>query len=145
MLSGLFDRHPSIQVILGHLGEGLPYTLPRLEHRLHMQRDGAGLGEAKEPVSHYFNRNFLLTTSGHFHTRTLECAINEIGSDRVMFLVHYPYETMQDAAQWFDASLLCHNDRVKIGKANAARVFGFDQNLRPRQMASKPKAKSTKR
>ena len=62
-----------------------------------------------------------------------------------MFSVDYPYETMQEAAQWFDASLLCHNDRVKIGKANAARVFGFDQNLRPRQMASKPKAKSTKR
>jgi gamma-resorcylate decarboxylase len=125
MLSGLFDRYPNIQVILGHLGEGLPFTLPRLEHRLNKQRDGVGLGKAKEPVSHYFNRNFLLTTSGHFHTRSLECAMNEIGSDRVMFSVDYPYETMQEAAQWFDASLLCHNDRVKVGRDNAARVFGF--------------------
>lgn len=130
MLCGLFDRHPGLQVILGHLGEGLPFTLPRLEHRLRMQRHGAGLGSAKEPVSHYFNRNFLLTTSGHFHTRTLECAINEIGSDRVLFSVDYPYETMQEAARWFDASLLCHNDRVKVGRTNAARVFGFEDHPR---------------
>jgi hypothetical protein len=123
MLSGLFDRYPEIEVILGHLGEGLPFTLPRLEHRLHMQRKGAGLGAAKQPVSHYFNQNFLITTSGHFHTRTLECAIGEIGSDRVMFSVDYPYETMQEAADWFDASLLCHNDRLKVGRDNAARLF----------------------
>jgi gamma-resorcylate decarboxylase len=127
MLSGLFDRYPGVQVILGHLGEGLPFTLPRLEHRLYRQRNGAGLGVAKEPVSHYFNHNFLLTTSGHFHTRTLECAINEIGSDRVMFSVDYPYETMQEAARWFDASLLCHNDRVKLGRSNAGRVFGLEE------------------
>ena len=127
MLSGLFDRYPEIQIVLGHLGEGLPFTLPRLEHRLHMQRNGEGLGSAAEPVSHYFNRNFLITTSGHFHTRTLECAIGEIGSDRVMFSVDYPYETMQEAAAWFDASLLCHNDRRKVGRDNAARVFGIDQ------------------
>jgi len=126
MLSGLFDRHPGVQVILGHLGEGLPFTLPRLEHRLSKQRNGAGLGSAKEPVSHYFNRNFLITTSGHFHTRTLQNAISEIGSDRVMFSVDYPYETMQEAAAWFDASLLCPNDRFKIGRANAARVFWID-------------------
>ena len=131
MLSGLFDRHPGVQVILGHLGEGLPFTLPRLEHRLRMQRHGAGLGPAKEPVSHYFNRNFLITTSGHFHTRTLECAISEIGSDRVVFSVDYPYETMQEAAGWFDASLLCHNDRVKVGRSNAARVFGIESPARP--------------
>jgi gamma-resorcylate decarboxylase len=136
MLSGLFDRYPGVQVVLGHLGEGLPFTLPRLEHRLRMQRHGAGLGSAKEPVSHYFNRNFLITTSGHFHTRTLECAINEIGSDRVMFSVDYPYETMQEAAGWFDASLLCHNDRVKIGRSNAARVFGIEQQRRNSQPAA---------
>ena len=126
MLSGLFDRYPGIQVVLGHLGEGLRFTLPRLEHRLHMQRDGTGLGAAQEPVSHYFNRNFLITTSGDFHTRTLDRAIAEIGADRVMFSVDYPYETMQEAAGWFDASLLCHNDRLKVGRTNAARVFGID-------------------
>jgi len=140
MLSGLFDRYPGIQIVLGHLGEGLPFTLPRLEHRLHMQRAGSGLGVAAEPVSHYFNRNFLITTSGHFHTRTLECAVGEIGSDRVMFSVDYPYETMQEAAGWFDASLLCHNDRVKVGRDNAARIFGIEPGVRADGRATTPTA-----
>ncbi|MGO9921291.1 MAG: amidohydrolase family protein, partial [Isosphaeraceae bacterium] len=125
MLSGLFDRYPAIQIILGHLGEALPFTLPYLEHRLSVQRDGAGLGAAEQPVSHYFNRNFLVTTSGHFHTRTLESAIAEIGSDRVMFSIDYPYERMQEAAGWFDASLLSYNDKLKVGRGNAERVFGI--------------------
>jgi 2,3-dihydroxybenzoate decarboxylase len=77
-----------------------------------------------------FNQNFLITTSGHFHTRTLECAIAEIGSDRVMFSVDYPYEMMQEAAGWFDASLLCRNDRLKVGRGNAARVFGIESTGR---------------
>jgi 2,3-dihydroxybenzoate decarboxylase len=81
--------YPRIQIVLGHLGEGLPFTLPRLEHRPYPQRAGTGVGAAQEPVGHDFNRNFLITTSGHFHARTLECAIGEIGSDRVMFSVDY--------------------------------------------------------
>ena len=126
MLSGLFDRYPAIQIILGHLGEALPFTLPYLEHRLCVHRNGVGLGSAKQPVSHYFNRNFLVTTSGHFHTRTLESTIAEIGVDRVMFSTDYPFESMQEAAGWFDVSLLSYNDRLKVGRGNAERVFGIE-------------------
>ena len=125
MLSGLFDRHPTVQVILGHLGEGLPFLLPRLEHRLNMQHDGVGLGAARRKVSEYFNDNFYITTSGHFHTRTLFNTISEIGVDRVMFSADYPYEYMEEAASWFDNSLLCHNDAFKIGRQNAQRLFGL--------------------
>ncbi|MFJ5901285.1 amidohydrolase family protein [Streptomyces sp. NPDC093064] len=125
MLSGLFDTYPDIQIVLGHLGEGLPFLLPRLEHRLHKQREGAGLGAAKRRVSEYFSENFVLTTSGHFHTRALYDTIGEIGSDRVLFSVDYPYESMAEGAAWFDNSLLCHNDRIKIGRTNAERIFGL--------------------
>ena len=113
MLSGLFDRHPGVQVILGHLAEGLPFLLPRLEHRLDKQKDGAGLGAARRRVSEYFTANFYATTSGHFHTRTLFNTIAELGVDRVMFSADYPYETMEEAAAWFDSSLLNHNDAQK--------------------------------
>jgi predicted TIM-barrel fold metal-dependent hydrolase len=123
MLSGLFDRHPGVQLILGHLGEGLPFLLPRLEHRLDKQREGVGLGRAERRVSHYFNENFHVTTSGHFHTRTLFNTISEIGVDRVMFSADYPYEDMEEAAAWFDTSLLSHNDSVKVGRENARRLF----------------------
>jgi gamma-resorcylate decarboxylase len=110
MLSGLFDRHPGAQVILGHLAEGLPFLLPRLEHRLDKQKGGAGLGSARRKVSEYFSGNFYATTSGHFHTRTLFNTIAELGVDRVLFSADYPYETMG-------------NDARKIGRDNARRVF----------------------
>ena len=67
-------------------------------------------------VSEYFSNNFYVTTSGHFHTRTLFNTISEIGVDRVMFSADYPYETMEEAAGWFDTSLLSHNDSVKVGR-----------------------------
>jgi predicted TIM-barrel fold metal-dependent hydrolase len=123
MLSGLFDKYPNLTIILGHLGEGLPLMLPRLEHRLWMQRDGQGLGNAKLPVSHYFSRNFYLTTSGHFHTKGLLDAISEIGVDRLLFSADYPYESMVTASHWFDNALLSTNDREKIGRTNAQTLF----------------------
>lgn len=123
MLSGLFDRYPNLTVILGHLGEGLPLMLPRLEHRLRMQREGVGLGAAQCAVGDYLSRNFYITTSGHFHTVGLHSAIAEIGTDRVLFSVDYPYESMATASEWFDNAVIAANDREKIGRDNAMRLF----------------------
>jgi gamma-resorcylate decarboxylase len=125
MLSGLFDRYPNLTIILGHLGEGLPLMLPRLEHRLRMQHEGVGLGQARRPVGEYLSRNFYITTSGHFHTAGLHSAIGEIGIDRVMFSVDYPYESMATGSDWFDHAMLAENDREKIGRDNAVRLFGL--------------------
>ncbi|RRV10535.1 amidohydrolase [Pseudomonas sp. v388] len=125
MMSGLFDKYPNLQIILGHLGEGLPILLPRLEWRLQMQKDGEGLGQAQKPLSHYFNKNFSLTTSGHFHSKSLHNAIAEIGIDRLMFSVDYPYEDMESAVKWFDNALLSENDRGKIGRTNAQRLLNI--------------------
>lgn len=123
MMSGLFDRFPNVQVVLGHLGEGLPYLLPRLEHRLYKQREGTGLGSAKQKMSHYLSNNFMLTTSGHFHSRTLFDTISEVGADRVLFSVDFPYEAIDEGAEWFDASPLSDNDRAKIGRENAKALL----------------------
>jgi gamma-resorcylate decarboxylase len=137
MLSGLFDKYPNLTIILGHLGEGLPLMLPRVEHRLRMQRDGKGLGSAGRPVSDYFNRNFYLTTSGHFHTKSLLNAISEIGVDRVMFSVDHPYESVVTASEWFDQALISENDREKIGRTNALRLFG-EREISSAQEAATP-------
>lgn len=123
MLSGLFDAYPNLTIILGHLGEGLPQLLPRLEWRLQKQKDGEGLGRARKTPGEYFRNNFYLTTSGHFHTKSLQNAIAELGSDRLMFSVDYPYESMEPAATWFDGALLSETDRSKIGRENAKRLF----------------------
>jgi gamma-resorcylate decarboxylase len=119
MLSGLFDAFPNLQIILGHLGEGLPYLLPRLQHRLDEQRDGERGAQAKRRASYYFRSNFWLTTSGHYHSQPLLEAVRQIGDDRVLFSVDYPYEQMTAAAHWFDELLIANELKVKIGRQNA--------------------------
>jgi 2,3-dihydroxybenzoate decarboxylase len=125
ILSGLFDKYPNLTIILGHMGEGLPHLLPRLEWRLYKQREGFGATNLKKKISDYFLQNFYVTTSGHFHTKTLLNAIAEVGVDRVMFSVDYPYEDMEDAAAWFDSAPLSEKDRQTIGRDNARRLFAL--------------------
>jgi gamma-resorcylate decarboxylase len=129
MLSGLFDRYPNIQIILGHLGEGLPYILPRLQHRLDEQRDGTRGSRATHRPSYYFANNFWLTTSGHYHTRPFLEAVEQVGEDRVLFSVDYPYEQMPAAARWFDEAQFSNELKLKVGRENANRLF--DLGLKP--------------
>jgi 2,3-dihydroxybenzoate decarboxylase len=129
MLCGLFDQFPNIQVILGHLGEGLPYVLPRTQHRLDEQYDGARGGKAVRRPSYYLANNFWLTTSGHYHTKPFLDAIEQIGEDRVLFSVDYPYEQMSSAARWFDDAQFTNALKLKVGRENANRLF--DLKLKP--------------
>jgi gamma-resorcylate decarboxylase len=125
ILSGLFDRYPNVNVILGHLGEALPFTLPRVEHRLRHQRRETH-GPHREPPTKYLRENFYLTTSGIFRSQALLDTLLEVGSDRTLFSVDYPYESMHEISPWFDACPISENDRVKIGRTNAAKLFGID-------------------
>ena len=127
MLSGLFDRYPKLQVIVGHLGEGLSQLLPRLESRLRMQSNGVRGGRNQRTVGEYYSSNFYLTTSGHFHTRALVDSMSEVGADRILFAIDYPYEYTEPAATWFDHAPIAENDRVKIGRENARRLFQLNQ------------------
>ena len=120
MGSGVFDRHPRLTIILGHLGEGLPYNIWRCDHRIAKSPRGI---PARQPMSHYLRSNFYVTTSGNFWTRTLRAAIAEIGLDRVMFSVDYPFEDTVDGASWFDDAELSDLERRKIGRENAAGLF----------------------
>ena len=124
MLSGLFDRFPKLNVILGHLGEGLPYTLPRTQHRLRHQKAEAQ-GNHQHHLLDYLRNNFYLTTSGVFRTQALLNAMLEVGSDRIMFSVDYPYESMSELSQWFDNCSISENDRLKIGRTNAKKLFNI--------------------
>jgi gamma-resorcylate decarboxylase len=125
MLCGLFDEFPNIQIILGHLGEGMPYILPRTQHRLDEQYDGARGGKAVRRPSYYLANNFWLTTSGHYHTKPFLDAIEQIGEDRVLFSVDYPYEQMSSAARWFDDAQFSNALKQKVGRENANRLFGL--------------------
>jgi gamma-resorcylate decarboxylase len=120
--SGLFDKCPRLQIILGHLGEGLPYYLWRIDNRNNWMKAPHKYA-ARKPVADYVRANFHLTTSGHFSTPALIDAIAEVGSERVMFSVDYPFEDFSDAADWFDKAEIDEADRRKIGRTNAMKLF----------------------
>jgi len=122
--SGLFDTHPGLQIILGHLGEGLPYYLWRIDNR-NKWIQAPHKFAARRRVADYMRANFHITTSGHCSTPALIDAIAEMGVDRVMFSVDYPFEDISDAAAWFDQAPLSDADRSKIGRSNALRLFGL--------------------
>lgn len=120
--SGLFDDCPNLQLVLGHMGEGLPSGMWRIDHC----NSWMGLPpthRAKNPVAHYFTRNFYLTVSGNFNTPALINAIQVIGADRVMFATDWPFENIDHAARWFDAAEIDEDNRRRIGRTNANTLF----------------------
>jgi 2,3-dihydroxybenzoate decarboxylase len=122
MASGIFDAHPKLTGILGHLGEMLPYCIWRFDHRVTRRPRGI---PARRPFTEYLRGNFFVTTSGNFHTNTLRAAIAELGVDRVLFSVDYPFEECADAASWFDTCDIGAEARQKVGRTNAAQLFGL--------------------
>jgi 2,3-dihydroxybenzoate decarboxylase len=117
--SGLFDRFPSLTVILGHLGEGLPFALYRLEQRLKRIPEV----RLEKPATHYLRDNFHITTSGNYHTASLIGILLQLGADRLMFAADYPFEDLEDGARWFDTAPISDIDREKIGRLNAQRLL----------------------
>ncbi len=125
MASGLFDRHPKLQIVLGHMGEGLPYSMWRIDNRNAWVKLPKGY-PAKKTFGEYFQNNFHITTSGNFRTQTLIDAILEIGADRIMFSTDWPFENVDHAATWFDSTSISEADRLKIGRTNAVRLLKLD-------------------
>lgn len=117
---GVFDRFPSVTVILGHMGEFLPFQLARLDAR---HADLALEKGLKKLPSQYFVDNFVITTSGVCSHAALIGAVLEIGIDNVLFAVDYPYESTADAVRFLDTAPLAAADRVKIAHQNAERTL----------------------
>ncbi len=122
MGSGLFDKYPRLSIILGHMGEGLPFSMWRVDHcNGWVQKPNRY--PARRKIADYFAENFYLTTAGNFRTQTLIDAMLEIGADRILFSTDYPFEDVGQAADWFDAASISEADRVKIGRTNARKLF----------------------
>src|SRR5690348_11801378 len=120
MGSGLFDEYPKLKVILGHLGEGLPFGIWRVDHRISRT---SVRPKAKLPMAHYLRENFYITTSGAFRTPALIDVISEVGADRVLYSVDYPYEDMVEGAEWFDKAPISEPDRMKIACGNTRQLL----------------------
>jgi 2,3-dihydroxybenzoate decarboxylase len=117
VLSGVFDKHPKLKVILGHMGEGLPFLLWRIDHAL--SRPGGGLANFRE----IFREHFWITTSGNFSDAALLCSMMELGADRILFSVDYPYVENQPGMDWMAHLAISTEDKDKIYSGNAKRLL----------------------
>ena len=117
---GVFDRFPKTTVVLGHMGETLPYLLWRLDSRFKMMRHRYSI---EKLPSEYIKANVMVTTAGSFSNAPLACAITELGADRVMFSVDYPYEYTHEAVEFIDNAPISDSDREKICHGNAERLL----------------------
>jgi len=120
MFSGVFDRFPGLRIILGHLGEGLPFVMTRLNHNTKDVRQLRGL--KKEPIE-YFCENLVLTTSGNYSVPSFLCTSMMLGTDSIMFSVDWPYEPNTDAVAFLKSLPINEADRAKIAHANAERIL----------------------
>ena len=134
ILSGVFDRFPRLRIVLGHLGEGLPFWLGRLDNRYAniLRRGGLeplGMRKLERLPSDYFRTNFHITTSGMNTDPPLEFALKMFGADRIMFAIDYPFEQTEEAVGFIRAAPLDADAMRRITHATAEGVF----NIPPRE------------
>ncbi|MFL1905898.1 amidohydrolase family protein [Streptomyces tauricus] len=117
--SGVFDRHPKLQIIIGHMGEGLPFFYERvLEKMSEVTRKSLD-----KPFEQYFHDNFWFTTSAFPQTELLDLLLKYISVDRVMFATDYPFADMKAQTDWFRGVALSREAKEKIAFRNAEKLF----------------------
>ena len=123
IMSGTFDRFPKLKIVLGHMGEGLPFWLQRIDNRYRLEvKIGACEKLARLP-SEYFLDNFVITTSGVTSMPALRLSLDELGVDRILFAADFPYEDDAEAVRFMDGASVTEEERKKIYETNACRVF----------------------
>jgi len=120
--SGLFDKYPKLKMVLGHMGEGLPFWLSRMDAYWTKPWKGKKPRIEKKP-SDYVKTNFTITISGMFFTPAFLCAYLALGSERIAFAVDYPYEKTEEAVRFIKEAPISDLDREKICYSNAARLL----------------------
>lgn len=123
ILGGVFDRFPKLQLVLGHMGEGLPYYLTRIDHWYPILFREGRVARLKMRPSDYFRRNFLITTSGMETHDVLQFCLTILGADRIMWAIDYPFEDMAPAVRFMDSAPISDADKARIYSGNAERVF----------------------
>jgi predicted TIM-barrel fold metal-dependent hydrolase len=121
IVSGLFDRFPALRIIIGHMGEDLPFSLVRaatvLQH--------AASKYLEQPVEDYFHRHFWVTTSGYFTLPPFRCAQEVVGLDRLLFSIDYPYSSNERGRAFLDSLPLSGDEREAFAHGNADHLLGL--------------------
>lgn len=123
ILAGTFDRHPGLQIVLGHLGEHIPFSLPRLDAH-HAQTRAKTTPCLQRRPSEYFRDHFLLSTSGMNHApASIRFCLEVMGAERVMFAADHPFEDVEGEVEAFASAPLSRQERAAVAHGTAERVF----------------------
>ena len=128
IMGGVFDAFPKLKIVLGHLGEAIPFWLDRLDNRYHniLRRGGLeplGMKQLERLPSDYFRTNFWVTTSGMMTNPPLQFCLDMFGPERVLFAIDYPYEQTAEAVPFIAAAPLDDDARRLVTHANAKALF----------------------
>jgi len=118
MITGIFDRFPRLKIIIGHMGENLPFSIARAESVF-----GRAASNLKRPISEYFREHFYLTTSGYFTHPPFLCMLQVVGVDRILFSVDYPFSSNGIARKFLDSLPVSPEDLEKIAHRNAENLL----------------------
>jgi 5-carboxyvanillate decarboxylase len=122
MLSGVLDRFPKLRIVIGHMGEALPFWMWRLDFMAAPGARSAGRSNQLKP-SEYFQRNFAITTSGVEDPLALRYCIDKIGADHIMWAIDYPYQPTGPAVAFIESAPISAEQREQIAYKNAERIF----------------------
>lgn len=125
IMAGVFDQFPDLKIILGHMGEGLPFWLDRIDNRYLLQVKIGAVREMAKLPSEYYKNNFVITTSGMTYAAPLKLSTDVLGAERVLFAADYPYESLSEAVDFMDSAPMTQEDRHKIYHGNAEALFGI--------------------
>ncbi len=117
VLSGVFEKHPKLKIILGHLGETLPFLVWRIDQALSRP------GNKSMSFRDIFCNNYYITTSGNFSNPALLCCVMEMGVDHILFAVDWPFVINPLATEWMAGIPLSESDKAKILSGNAKRLL----------------------
>jgi predicted TIM-barrel fold metal-dependent hydrolase len=120
VFAGVFDAYPKLKIILGHLGEGLPFAMHRLNE--HTAAAARRRGLKKEPIE-YLQENLLVTTSGNWYEPAFQCTLAALGPDKILFAVDWPYEANKSGVEFLKKISVSNSDREKIAHGNAERLL----------------------
>lgn len=117
ILSGIFDKHPNLKIILGHLGEAIPFWLPRIQESLSRTES--------QPINFedVFKSNFWITTSGFFSDHALELCVNTLKLDHILFAIDWPYANNETGVNWLQNSKIKPSIKSDIFSKNAQNLF----------------------
>ena len=119
IVGGVFDAHPELQIVVGHMGETLPFMLQRVDVM------APAMTKLKKPISAYLRENVHYTFSGFNFLPTFLELLLQVGVDRIMFSTDHPYQSMAEGRAFLDRAPVSDGDRHRIAHGNAEHLFGI--------------------